>query len=122
MEYCRYVLLVLKSEEKKSELLNQIPNWRYCDELEWFVQKAEYSFVLINEAENIEIYFRKIHDCVYKSINVLPYNTDGLFKIDEPQEKNMHNDILFKLCIEIKKKFENLEIECGIIPCKSDEI
>lgn len=121
MEYYRYVLLVLESEDRKYELLNEIPKWEYCDELDNGLRAAGYSFVLINEKENMQISFKKINDGVYTSINVLPYNTDGTTEICEPQEKDIHNDILFKLCMEIKKKFVNLEMRCGIIPCENDE-
>lgn len=121
MEYYRNILLVLESEDRRCELLNGIPKWEYCDKLDNGLCEAGYSFTLTNKTENIQISFKKIKDCVYTSINVLPYNTNGLTEIREPQEKNIHYDILFKLCMEIKKKFVNLEIRCGIIPCLSDE-
>lgn len=120
MGYYRNILLVLESEDRRSELLNEIPKWEYCDKLDNCLRAAGYSFTLTNKTENTQISFKKIKDGVYISINVLPYNTDGLTEICEPQEKDIHNDILFKLCMEIKKKFVNLEIRCGIIPCESD--
>lgn len=122
MGYYRYVLLVLESEDRKYELLNEIPKWEYCDELDNDLHAAGYSFVLINAKENIQISFRKIKDCVYTSVNVLPYNIDNQSELVEPQEEDIHNDILFRLCININKKFINLKLRCGIIPCESDEI
>jgi len=121
MEYYRYILLVLESEDKKSELLNEIPKWEYCDKLDNSLRAAGFSFTLTNKTENIQISFKKIKDSVYTSINVLPFDTNGLAQICEPQEEDMHNDILFKLCMSIKKKFSNLEVRCGIIPCENDE-
>lgn len=121
MEFFRYVLLVLEDEKRKYELLSGIPNWEYCDKLESDLCWAGYSFTLTNKVENIQVYFKKIKDCVYVSMNVIPYNTNGLTKICEPQEKDIRNDILFKLCVSIKKKFVNLEVRCGIIPCENDE-
>lgn len=122
MKFYRYILLVLENEERKRELLNEIPEWEYCDELDNTLRASGYSFVLTNKAENIQILFKKVKDCVYASINVLPYYTDELTEILEPQEKDIRKDILFKLCIAIKKKYVNLEIRCGIIPCENDEI
>lgn len=122
MEFLRYVLLVLEDEERKYELLNGIPNWEYCDKLESDLRGAGFSFKLINKTENIQISFKKIKDCVYTSVNVLPYNTDNVTELSEPQEEDIHNDILFKLCMDIKKKFVNLEVRCGIIPCENDKI
>lgn len=122
MELNRYILLVLDNEEKKCELLNGIPNWEYRDKLESDLRWAEYSFKLINRVEDIQVYFKKIKDCVYTSMNVFPYNTKELTEICEPQETDIHNDILFKLCMGVKKKFVNLEMRCGIIPCVNDEI
>lgn len=122
MEFLRYVLLVLKNEEKKNDLLNKIPNWEYFDKLDNGLRYAGYSFILINKAENMQIAFKKIKDCVYTSMNVFPYDVDNANEFIEPQEEDIHNDILFKLCMDIKKKFVNLEVRCGIIPCESDEI
>lgn len=122
MDLYRYILLVLENEERKCELLNEIPNWEYFDKFEGELRWAGYSFMLTNKVENIQVYFKKIKDCVYTSMNVLPYNTSELTEICEPQEMDIHNDILFKLCMEINKKFVNLEVRCGIIPCKNDEI
>lgn len=122
MEFYRYILLVIENEERKYELLNEIPNWEYCDKLESDLRCAGYSFILINKVENVQVYFKKIKDCVYTSMNVLPYNTNGLSEVYEPQEKDIHNDILFKLCMGVKRKFVNLEVRCGIIPCENDEI
>lgn len=122
MNFYRYVLIVLEKEERKCEFLNEIPNWEYSDELEPIVRTSGYSFVLINQIENIQIFFKKIQDCVYTSINVLPYEINKQDEIGEPQSKNIHDDILFKLCMSIKKKYVNNEVRCGIIPCESDEI
>lgn len=120
MEYFRYVLLVIESEDRKFELLSNIPKWEYCDKL-GTLHASGYCFKLINKTENIQIFFKKINDCLYTSMNVNPYDTKGLTEICEPQEQDIHNDILFKLCMEIKKKYVNLEVRCGIIPCESDE-
>lgn len=120
MEYYRYVLLVLESEDKKDKLLNEIPGWEYCDKLENSLKACGYSFKLINRTENIQVYFKKIKDGVYTSINVLPYDTGQVDEIAEPQEKNICNDILFQLCRGIRDKFANWEIRCGIIPCEND--
>lgn len=122
MDFLRYVLLILENEDKKGELLNELSGWEYSEELKRGLRACGFSFALINKEENMIIYFKKIKDCVYTSMNVLPYNTDDLIEICEPQEKDIHNDILFKFCMEIKKKFENLEVRCGIIPCENDEI
>lgn len=58
MEFCRYALLVLESEDKKSELINRLSSWRYSDELSLAVRSSGFSFALINEDENIIIYFK----------------------------------------------------------------
>lgn len=121
MDFYRYVLLIVESEDKKRELLDGIPEWEYSEELESDLRSLGFSFVLINKKENIIIYFKKLKNCVYTSMNVLPYNVSGLTAISEPQEKDIHNDILFKLCMVIKKKFINLEVRCGIIPSENDE-
>lgn len=119
MEFFRYVLLVLENEDKKSELINRLSDWKYNDELDPIVRSSGFSFTLINENENKIVSFKKLKDCVYTSINVLPNDVDNLNEMCEPQE-DIHNDILFKLCIDIRKEFVNLEIRCGIIPCVSD--
>lgn len=120
MEFYRYILLVLENEERKFDLLNGIPNWEYCDTLDSDLLEAGYSFTLISKEENIEILFKKIKDCVYTSINVLPYSTDNVNEISEPHEEDIHNDVLFKLCLSIIKKYVNFEVRCGIIPCEND--
>jgi len=122
MNFYRNVILVLENEERKCELLKKIPNWEYCDNLEPTIRESDYSFKLVNKSEDISIYFRKVKDCIYRSVNVLPYKTGGLNKICEPQEKDIHNDILFKLCMNVKRKYVNFEVLCGIIPCEGDEI
>lgn len=120
MDFFRYVLLILEDEDKKSELINRLSDWKYSDALDPVVRSAGFSFTLINENENKKVFFKKLKDCVYTSINVLPNNIDNLNEICEPQEEDIHNDILFKLCMDIKKEFVNLEVRCGIIPCTSD--
>lgn len=121
MGFYRYILLILEDEERKYELLSEIPNWEYNDKIENDLRAAGFSFTLINKEENIQVYFKKIKDCVYTSMNVLPYNIVNQSEIVEPQAEDIHNDILFKLCISIRRKYVNLELRCGIVPCDSDE-
>ncbi len=118
MKYLRNVLLVINDKNDMKQLLNKIPNWEYRDDID---AASHLEFCLVNNKENIVISFKKVANCVYRSLNVLPYHTNNTV-IKEPQDKDMHNDILFKLCMSIKKKFVNYEILCGIIPCEFDEI
>ena len=118
MNYFRNLLLVINDEGEKESILNTIPHWNYCNNMDNF---REFDFCLLNKEENIVVSFRKINDYTYMSVNVLPLETNEI-NIGEPQEKDIHDDILFKLCMSIKKKFVNWEVLCGIIPCESDEI
>lgn len=118
MDYFRNVLLVINDKNEGKDLLNTITDWVYCDNLKNY---ESFEFCLVNQKENIVISFVKVNEYAYRSVNVLPYFTDEI-TISEPQEEDIHNDILFKLCMNIKKKFVNYEILCGIIPCEGDEI
>lgn len=118
MDFLRNILLVINDETKRASLLNEIPDWSYCDSLENF---RGFDFCLVNKKENIVVSFRKMNVCAYMSANVLPYNTNGIDS-SEPQEKDIHDDILFKLSMSIKKKFVDWEVLCGIIPCENDAI
>ena len=116
IRYSRNVILVLTSGDRS--LLNKIPNWVYCENEQGFRPP---NFCLVNRKENIKISFKQISDNTYRSLNVLPNNTMDT-TIKEPQESDIHNDILFKLCLGVRKKFVDHEMFCGIIPCESDEI
>ncbi len=118
MKFFRNVLLVINDKDGWKNLLNTITDWVYYDDLK---NCESYEFCLVNQKENIVVSFKKVNECTYRSVNVLPYITNEI-NISEPQEKDIHNDILFKLCISIKKKFVNHEILCGIIPCEGDGI
>lgn len=119
MDFLRNVLIFVNDEVKKDILLNNIPGWKYVVDYE----RAEgWDFTLINEKENLFVVFKKLKDCIYESGSISSYKVNGKTDVREPQEKDMHNDILFKLCMSIKKKYVNLEVRCGIIPCESDEI
>lgn len=120
MGFLRNVLIVVSDDNEKCRLLNDIPGWEYVSDYE----RAEgwFNFTLINKNENLFIVFKKLNTCVYESQTISPYRVDGKTDVKAPQEKDIHKDILFKLCMDIKEKYENGEVYCGIIPCEEDKI
>lgn len=119
MGFLRNVLIVVNNENETGKLLNDMPGWKFLEDYE----RAEgWLFTLINEKRNLFIVFEKINDRVYRSGPVSPYQVNGKTDVHEPQEKDIHKDILFELCMDIKEKYKNGEIYCGITPCKEDKI
>lgn len=119
MGFLRNVLLVVNNDNEKHRLLDDIPGWEYISDYE----RAEgFDFTLVNKKENLFIVFKKLNSCVYESQTISQYQVDGNTDVKEPQEKDIHKDILFKLCMDIKEKYENDEVLCGIMPCKEDKI
>lgn len=118
MEFYRYVLLVINTEDAVCDQLSELPGWEYNSNVG---NAKNLSFRLINKNENIQITFEKMKNGVYRSLNVLPYKSSSNNPC-EPQEKDIHNDILFALCLCVKKKYVNNEVLCGIIPCENDGI
>ena len=62
-------------------------------------------FTLVNKKENLYVVFKKLNSCVYESQTISQYQVDGKTDVKEPQEKDIHKDILFKLCMDIKEKY-----------------
>ena len=120
MEFLRNVLLVVNSDNEKHSLLDDIPGWEYIPDYE----RAEgwFDFTLVNKKENLFVVFKKLNSCVYESQTISLIKTDGKTDVKGTRETEIYKDILFKLCLDIKEKYENDEILCGIIPCKEDEI
>ena len=120
MEYLRNVLLVVNNDNEKYKLLDDIPGWEYSPDY----KRAEgwFDFTLVNKKENLFVVFKKLNSCVYESQTISQINADGKTDVKGICEKDRHKDILFKLCMDIKEKYENDEVSCGIIPCKEDKI
>lgn len=120
MGFLRNVLIVVNDDNEKYRLLDDIPGWKYISDYE----RAEgwFDFTLVNKKENLFVVFKKIKDCVYRSGPISQYQVNGRTDVKEPQENDIHKDILFKLCMDIKEKYENGEVWCGIIPCEEDKI
>ena len=119
MGFFRNVLIVVNNEDETEKLLNDLPDWKFFKDYE----RAEgWLFTLVNEKRNYFIVFKEIKDCVYKSGTISPYLVNGKTDVREPQEADIHKDILFELCMDIREKYKNDEVYCGIIPCEEDKI
>lgn len=117
------------------KLLNTVPRWTYKEE---YLDGIKRKYIE-NIDRNVRVFF--VNDKLgFHSVNVLPidstigdiYNKyeDG-YDMSENQKSNIKDDILYSLCIQIKKiimeyneKTEDdeniINVLCGIIPSEFD--
>lgn len=132
--YFRTLIITGKTEDI-NRLLNMIPKW-ICKEEYIDGIKRKY---IENKDKNVSVYF--VNDEMgFHSVNVLPIDStigdifqkyeDG-YDMSENQKSNMKDDILYSLCIQIKKTVmeynekteddeNNINVLCGIVPSDFD--
>lgn len=134
IKYQRSLIFTGKTEDI-IKLLNMIPRWTYKEE---YLDGIKRKYIE-DKDRNVRVFFVN-DERGFRSVNVLPidstsgdiYNKyeDG-YDMSDNQKSNIKDDILYLLCIQIKKTIieynekteedENIiDVLCGIVPSDSD--
>ncbi len=118
-KYYRNVIITSKDMKMLQAKIREIYGWKYREDIE---EARHFPFCLLNEQLGYIVSFETINEITYRSINVLRYDNEKIQLPEIINVKNVCEDILLKLCVDIINQFKDRELYCGIVPDIKDYI